>query len=140
MSEKQYVTAGEVMTTSVRTIDGLASVQEAIERMREHGISSLVIDRRHEGDEFGLLAVADIAKKLVALDRSPERTSVYEIMTKPVLTVDKGMDIKYAIRLLAHFGVSRALVTDHGALAGMVTLRDMILRYMPPEADRTEEA
>jgi len=140
MSEKQYVTAGEVMATSVRMIDGLASVRDAIELMREHGISSLVINRRHDGDEFGVLVVADIAKKLVALDRSPERTSVYEIMSKPVLTVDKGMDIKYAIRLLARFGVSRALVTDHGALAGIVTLRDMVLRYMPHEDDRTEEA
>ena len=131
MSTQDIVTAGEVMTTSVETIDGLASVQEAIDLMREHGISSLVIDRRHDGDEYGLLVVADIATKLIAHDRSPERTNVYEIMSKPVLTVDRKMDIKYAIRLLARFGVSRALVTDNGALVGMITLRDLVLRYMP---------
>lgn len=131
MSDRDIVTAGAVMTTSVQTIDGLASVQEALDLMREHRISSLVIDRRHEGDEYGLLVVADIATKLIANDRSPARTNVYEIMSKPVLTVDRGMDIKYAIRLLARFGVSRALVTDHGTLVGMVTLRDLVLRYMP---------
>ena len=131
MSEKHYVTAGDVMTTSVQTIDGLATVQEAIDLMREHEISSLVIDRRHEGDEYGLLVVADIATKLIGLDRSPERTNVYEVMSKPVLTVYRDMDIKYVIRLLARFGVSRALVTDHDALVGMVTLRDLVLRYMP---------
>ncbi len=53
-------------------------------------------------------------------------------MSKPVLTLDRDMDIKYAIRLLSRFGVSRALVTEHNALAGMVTLRDLVLRYMPP--------
>jgi CBS domain-containing protein len=145
MSAKNYVTAGEVMTTSVQTIDGLATVQEAIDLMREHKISSLVIDRRHDGDEYGLLVVADIATKLIGLDRSPERTNVYEVMSKPVLTVYRDMDIKYVIRLLARFGVSRALVTDHDALVGMVTLRDLVLRYMPRgaadggEADASEE-
>ncbi len=139
MSATEYLTAGEVMTPSVQTIDGLASVREAIDLMREHGISSLVIDRRHDGDEYGLLVVTDIATKLIADDRSPERTSVYEIMSKPVLAVHRDMDTKYAIRLLARFGVSRALVTDNGALVGMVTLRDLVLRYVPVGAkDRVE--
>jgi CBS domain-containing protein len=139
MNAKKYVAAGEAMTPSVQTIDGLASVQEAIDLMREHGISSLVIDRRHDGDEYGLLLVTDIATKLIAENRSPERTNVYEIMSKPVLTVNRDMDIKYVIRLLARFGVSRALVTNHDELVGMVTLRDLVLRYMPREAEGRAE-
>jgi CBS domain-containing protein len=135
MSTKDYVTVAEVMTPSVQTIDGLASVEDAIDLMRKHGISSLVIDRRHEGDEYGLLVVSDIATKVIGEDRSPGRSNVYEIMSKPVLAVDRDMDIKYAIRLLARFGVSRALVTDQGALVGMVTLRDLVLRYVPREAE-----
>ncbi len=137
MSTKNYVKVGDVMTRSVQSIDGLATVQEAIELMRTHGISSLVIDRRYDGDEYGLLVVNDIATKLIAHDRSPERTNVYEIMSKPVLTVDRDMDIKYAVRLLSHFGIARALVTENGALAGIITLRDLVLRYLPqtdPEA------
>ena len=138
MSAKAYVSAGEVMTPSPKTIDGLATVRDAIELMREHAISSLVIDRRHEGDEYGLLVVSDIATRLIAHDRSPERTNVYEIMSKPVLSVDRDMDIKYAIRLLARFGLSRALVTEGGDLTGIVTLRDMVLRYMAGETERSE--
>jgi len=133
MSTKGYVTTGEVMTPSPKMVHGLTTVQEAIEIMREHVISSVVVDRRYEGDEYGLLVVTDIATKLIAKDRSPRRTNVYEIMTKPVLCVDKDMDIKYASRLLAHFRISRALVTDSGDLAGIVTLRDMVLRYMAAE-------
>ena len=51
-------------------------------------------------------------------------------VSKPVLTLDGGMDIKYAVRLLSRFGLSRALVTDGGALVGIVTVRDMVLRYL----------
>jgi CBS domain-containing protein len=69
---------------------------------------------------------------VVAEDRAAERTNVYEVMTKPVLTLDCDMDIKYAIRLLARFGISRALVTSDGTLAGLVTMRDMVLRYVEP--------
>ncbi len=138
MSRKGYVTAGEVMTPSPKMVHGLTTVQEAIEIMRVNVISSVVVDKRYEGDEYGLLVVTDIATKLIAKDRSPERTNVYEIMTKPVVCVDKDMNIKYACRLLAQFRISRALVTDGADLAGIVTLRDMVLRYSAPVDDLAE--
>ncbi len=124
-----------VMVGPPIVVDGLATVAHAIELMGEHKISSLVIEKRHEGDEYGLLVVSDIASKVIGEDRSPERTNVYEIMSKPVLTVDEDMEIKYAVRLLNRFGVSRALVTERGALVGVVTLRDMVLRYLGSKTD-----
>lgn len=130
MSDKAMATVSSVMTSQVQMIDGLAPVQEAIELMRAQGISSLVIDRRHVGDEFGLVVVADIAREVIGRDRSAARTNVYEIMSKPVLTVASDMDIKYAIRLLDRFDLSRALVVEAGRLVGLVTMRDMVLRYM----------
>ena len=129
MSAKAYTKVREVMNSSPHTIDGLATVAEAIELMRRHQVGSLVIDRRHEGDEYGLLVVRDLASKVVEGGRAPERLSVYEVMTKPVITVDADMDIKYAIRLISRFGLSRTLATENGKLAGVVTLRDMVLRY-----------
>lgn len=128
MTEHDYVKVRQAMTPSPRVIDGLATVLEAIDLMREHGVSSLVIDRRHKGDEYGLITVHDIAGKVIANDRAPERISVYEIMSKPALTVDVDMDVKYAIRILTRFQLTRALVTEHGDLAGIVTLRDMAIR------------
>jgi len=130
MSGNDYTRVREVMSPAPRTIDGLATVADAIALMRTDDVSSLVIDRRHDGDEYGILVVHDIAEKVIAADRAPERVSVYEAMSKPVITVDAEMDIKYAIRLITRFGLSRALVTRDGRLAGIVTLRDMVLRYM----------
>ncbi len=134
MSERDFTAVGAVMTRDLHVVDGLASVREALDLMNRHGVSSLVIDRRHEGDEFGIVTVREIAEKVVSIDRSVDRTSVYEVMRKPVLTVSTQMNIKYAIRLLTRFGVGRALVTDEGRMVGLVTLRDMTLRAVsPPE-------
>lgn len=130
MSEQRFIRVGDVMTPSPRVIDRLATVREAIELMRHHHLSSLVIDRRYDGDEYGMVTVRDIAEKVIGPDRSIDRVSVYEIMAKPVLTVDEGMNIKYAIRLLTRFLRSRALVTRKGQMVGIVTLRDMAVRFL----------
>ena len=97
--------------------------------MKQHKVSSLVIEGRHDGDEYGLLTVHDIAAKVVAINRSTERTSVYEIMTKPALTLSGNMNVKYAIRLLARLELTRALVVGVDEPLGLVTLRDLVLSY-----------
>ena len=131
MTETDIITVGQVMTQEVRTIGRTATVSKAIGVMRDTGVSSLVVERRDSGDEFGLLSVTDIARDVIATERSPDRVNVYEIMSKPVLTVAVGMNIKYAVRLLSKFGISRALVLDdQRAPVGIVTLRDMVLRHV----------
>jgi predicted transcriptional regulator len=72
---------------------------------------------------------------VIAKNHSPDRVNVYEIMSKPVVTLDEDMHIKYAIRLLQRFSLSRGLVTDHNReLVGIVTRRDMVLRYAKEDA------
>jgi len=136
MSEKTYVKVSDVMTQSVRTVDRMATVNEAIGAMREAGVSSLTVERRDETDEYGLLVVTDIAREVIAKGRAPDRVNVYEIMSKPVLNLPAEMDIKYAVRLLVKFGLSRALVVDSERTpVGLVTLRDLVLRHGVDEAD-----
>ena len=131
--ERKIVRVSDVMRTSLHVVSGLASVQDAIAEMHRHNVSSLIIERRDSDDEFGVITVHDIASKVVAVNMSAKRTSVYEVMTKPALTLDSGMNIKYAMRMLSRFRLSRALVTDGKELIGIVTLRDMVLGYVGPE-------
>ncbi len=120
----------DVLTAKVATIDGMATVDQAIKQMRDNGVSSIVVERKNEDDEYGMLVVSDIARLVIAKDRAASRVNVYEVMTKPVLTVPTEMNIKYAIRLLVQFGLSRAVVVDdHRKPKGIVTLRDMVLRH-----------
>ncbi len=130
MTISLYIRVSEVMTTDIRTIDPMSAVSDAMVEMTNSNVSSLIIDRRDDKDEYGMIVIADIAREVISQNRAPERVNVYEIMSKPTLTMDKDMDIKYAIRLLSNFGVSRGLVLDHERkLVGLVTLRDMVLAY-----------
>ena len=130
MSELDFFKVSDVMTRHVRTIDAMATVKDAIQAMDEGGVSSLVVERRDDADEFGLLVVSDIAREVISHNRSVERVNVYEIMSKPVLTLPAEMNIRYAVRLLVQFDLSRAVVIDHERRpVGIVTLRDMVVRH-----------
>ena len=131
-SDPPVLRVSDVMGGEVHTIDGLATVAEAMAAMKRLMISSLVVNRGHNNDELGIVTVSDLAREVITHDRAPERVNVYEIMSKPALTVRSGMLARYAVRLLVQFGVSRALVVDEdGSPLGLVTLRDLVLGLSP---------
>ncbi len=125
---KRSIPVSYVMVSELQTIDGLATVQEAVELMNRHAISSLVVDRRSADDEAGLVDVTSIAREVIAKNRVPDRVHVYEVMTKPVVSVPATMLIRYAARHLVTLGLTRALVVDENReVIGMVTLRDLVI-------------
>ncbi|MCB1529586.1 MAG: CBS domain-containing protein [Rhodospirillales bacterium] len=131
MSErKKYIQVREVMTPEIETIDGLASIAEAIVHMKEKHYGALIVNKRDESDEYGFVTVQGIAREVIEKNLSPERVHVYEIMRKPVLTVHGDMNIRYAIRLLEQVNQGRALVIDNGKAVGIVTVYDMVIHYM----------
>ena len=128
MNAGRAVRVRDLMATDIRSVDGMATVAEAIAMMKEHGVSSLAVNRRDEDDEIGLVLISDIASKVTVPDRSPDRVNVYEIMSKPAITVSEEMLARYAIRLLVRFDISRAMVLDADRNpVGIVTLRDLVL-------------
>ena len=131
MSEKRIIRVGDVMGSKLYTIDRLATVAEAMALLKQYEVSSLAVNRRDDDDEFGLLVVADIAREVIAKNRAPERVNVYEIMSKPVLTLPSAMLARYAVSLLVRFELSRAVVVDYERHPlGMVTLRDLVLSHV----------
>lgn len=132
MSERRPVRVSDVMVTNLHAIDGLATVAEAMAAMKQHQVSSLAVNRRYQDDELGLVTVRDIAREVIARNRAPERVNIYEIMSKPVLTVPTEMLARYAVRLLVRFAISRALVVDQDRNPlGMVTIRDLVIGLTP---------
>lgn len=135
--QKPFVKVEDIMQTNLHMISGLASAREAVNLMQGLGVSALIIERRHDGDEYGFVSVDKIAARVVAPGRSLDRTSVYQIMDKPTLTINPHMAVKYAIRLLARLDHRRALVVDENGARGLITLRDLIHSYAagPEEGD-----
>lgn len=131
MSNKKPIRVSDVMVPNLRSVDGLATVAEVMALMKQHRVSSIAVNRRNEDDELGLVVVSDIARDVIAKNRAPERVNVYEIMSKPVLSLPEDMLARYAVRLLVRFGLSRALVVDHDRNPlGMVTLRDLVMAHV----------
>src|SRR5690606_3991664 len=95
---KDDVTVRDVMRTSVTFVDGNIDVMEAMRIMKRVGATSLIVEKRNERDEYGMLLFSDIAKEVIAKDRAPERVNVYEIMAKPVISVRPDMRIRYCAR------------------------------------------
>ena len=128
MNERQPVRVRDVMKTDFDMVDGLTTVADALRAMRHVETKCLLVNKRHEDDEYGIVLLSDIARKVLAVDRAPERVNVYEIMSKPVVTVDPLMDIRYCARLFDRFGLSRAPVLENRSLVGIVSYTDMVLK------------
>ena len=128
MTDRKLIRVRDVMRTEFYTVDGMATVEEALNLMKRNGTEYLVVNKRHEEDEYGLLLISDIAREVLAKDRAPQRVNVYEVMAKPVVAVDPAMDIRYCARLFTRFDLSRAPVIESGKVVGLISFTDLVLR------------
>lgn len=117
----------DVMKTDFGTIDGVATVDDALKKMKSLKTAVLVVNKRHENDEYGLITSGDIARHVLAKDRAPDRVNVYEIMSKPVISVHPDMDIRYCSRLFADYNLVRAPVIENRTVIGIVSPNSLVL-------------
>ena len=128
MSERNITRVRDVMKPQFDMVDGLATVAEAMKTMVHVDTKCLIVRKRHDDDEFGIVTLADIARQVLAVDRAPERVNIYEIMTKPVVHVSPDMDIRYCARLFARLDINRAPVVEDGRVIGIVGYTDLVLK------------
>jgi CBS domain-containing protein len=115
------------MQEGVDFIDGMATAKEAIATMRSKKVFALLVKKRNLEDAWGIIAIQDLIRGVIIPGRLPKDVNVYEIMTKPVITIPADMDIRYVARLFYRIGIRRAPVEDQGELIGMVSLSSLIL-------------
>lgn len=126
--QKPIIRVREVMKSDVDIVDGMLTVAEALAGMKHLETRTFVVDKRHPDDEYGVVMFRDIAERVLAPNLSPERINVYEIMSKPVISVDPQMDVRYCIKLFDRFGISRAPVLENGKIIGLVSYTDIVLK------------
>jgi predicted transcriptional regulator len=131
MTGQKWGCVRDCMKTEVTEVDGRLDVLSAMKVMKKVNATSLIVKRRDENDEYGLLLFSDIAKKVIGQDRAPERVNVYEIMAKPVVTVRPDMNIRYCARLFENFGIGHAPVEEDGKIIGMVSYYRLVLYGLP---------
>jgi CBS domain-containing protein len=126
----KIVHVSDIMKTDFSSINGSATVKEALMMMKANKTSVLIVEKRHEYDDYGLVTCGDIARHVLAKDKAPDRVNVYEIMTCQVIQVNPEMDIRHCSRLFAHYNLVRAPVVDNGKVIGMVSPNTLVLEGM----------
>jgi signal-transduction protein with cAMP-binding, CBS, and nucleotidyltransferase domain len=124
--QKKLITVRDVMHQKHLELDGLSTVREALNAMKNDNTDVIIVNKRHEHDAIGIVLLADIAKKVLARDKAPERVNVYEIMSKPVICIEPELDVRYCARLFERFGISNAPVVENGQVLGIVSYNELV--------------
>ena len=128
MRDRKVIRVKDVMKRNFDMVDGLTTISETLSKMKHVDTKCVIVNKRHDDDAYGMVLLSDIAKQVLANDKASDRVNVYEIMSKPVITVEQDMDIRYCARLFERFGLSRAPVVSGGEIVGIVSLTDMVLK------------
>ncbi len=118
-------TAVHVMTKHVVDIEPNATVSEAIEKMKEWNVSSLLVRRQDPMDTWGFMSRKDVLEKVVARGMDPSMVQVHEIMTKPVITVPPNCSLQDCAALMIRADIRRVLVFDGQDIVGIVSSSDI---------------
>jgi signal-transduction protein with cAMP-binding, CBS, and nucleotidyltransferase domain len=135
MKELKRVRVRDVMKHDFDVVDGLATVADALRHMKHLDTKAMVVRKRDEDDEYGIVEVEDIATEVLARNRSPERVNIYEIMQKPLVGVDPAMDIRYCARMFERYRLNRAAVIEDRQVIGIVSYADIVIKGMKTMLD-----
>lgn len=125
------ITVDEIMTTEIFTLPATATVADAIRIMAEHRIRHIpIVDS--EGDLEGLVTRHDVMDVLDSTlrkkieRRDPATITLAEIMTRDIVTVDAGANLRRAALYLEEHKFSCLPVMNEGRLSGIVTDADLV--------------
>jgi CBS domain-containing protein len=117
----------DLMTESPRSVSTGSSIVDAAKLMREQdaGIAPIT-----DGDRLvGVVTDRDIAIRVVAEGKDPQSTTVDEIASQKLVTIDPGQDLDEALHLMASHQVRRLpVVSDDGKLVGILAQADVARR------------
>jgi CBS domain-containing protein len=130
----------EIMTKKLETIEADAPVYDAIEKMIDRRIRSLLVKPKDDKDVHGVITVRDVVTKALAKNLDLNKTKVSEITSKPLVCVDKSMDIEYTINLMSKFNITRVFVNDGKEIIGIISLLDVMSAELIKRARESHRA
>lgn len=116
----------EIMNTKLETIRPDATVYDAIEKLVDKRMRSLIVIPKDEKDVYGVITVRDIVFKVVAQHLDPHKIKVEEIASKPVISIDKETELEHLIKLMEKFNIARVFVHEGKQIVGVVSLLDVM--------------
>ena len=128
----------DAMTEDLRSIATSASAVDAAQRMREGDVGSLPVVENEM--LVGMITDRDITTRVVAEAADPRTTSVEDVYSRDVVTVEPDTSLDEALRLMARHQVRRVPVVEKGKLVGIVAQADIALKGSGGEISTLVEA
>jgi len=116
----------DVMVTDVVMISPFATLRDALSMMKRKNLKSLVVDKNHPHDAYGLITYTNIVKTVIAESGDIDLLNVYDVCAKPALTVGKSLAVRHVAEMMSQHRVKRILVVEDNDLAGLVTMDDLV--------------
>jgi CBS domain-containing protein len=114
----------DIMSSPVVTVDIQTTAKDAANIMVENRIGSIIVTEK--GGAIGIVTERDMLERVLALGKDPLSVSVNEIMSRPLVSINKQAPILEAIRMMRRHNVRCLPVMENHKLAGLVTERDII--------------
>ncbi len=123
-SGRTPTTVGDIMTRMPVTVKSGTKVSEAMHLMREHGISSVLIEPAEDG-VWGIMTQRDVVSRIVHANRSPAKVNVEEIATMPLVTVPVDMSLYDCSSQMIEANIRRVVVAQNDVPIGIVSDTDL---------------
>ncbi|MET3859361.1 CBS domain-containing protein [Dietzia sp. 2505] len=124
------LTVQQVMVPEVITISPYATLREALTMMRSHRVKSLVVDRQHPHDAYGLLSYNELLRAIVVEEGDVDLLNVYDAAVKPAITVGEDLSVNQAAAMMSRFHLNRLVVVRGNDLIGLLTMNDILARLI----------
>jgi len=116
----------EIMVKKLESVEANAPVYDAIEKMVDRRIRSILVKPKDEKDVYGIVTARDIVFKVIGKDLDPNKIRIEEIASKPVISIDKDMDIDHVISLMKKFNIARVFISEGKEIIGVASLLDIL--------------
>ena len=116
----------DVMITNVISVSPFATLREALSLMKQHQVKSLVVEKQHPHDAYGLITYTNVLKTVIAEDGDIDLLNVYDACAKPVISVGENLNVRHAASLMSKYRVKRLLVLSDNDLKGFVVMDDIM--------------
>lgn len=113
----------EVMTKQVITIDVDASVLDACNLYKQRKVGCLVVTKGETC--VGIVTERDLIERTICQFRDPEKTRVYEIMTKDIKIVHALDNIERALETMKRYSIKKLPVVSSEKVVGIITITDI---------------
>ena len=116
-----------LMNRNLFVIEPDRTLKDAAQVMARDHVGCLLVKKG--ADYIGILSETDIVRKALAEGLGPETCTVEQVMSAPIITIDVEQSIANANEIMSARKIRHLVVTERGEVAGIISVRDLVLYY-----------